>query len=71
MCQNNLTNPQWAVGLASISVDELDGQVQKNNFSYLASIHRDLVEFGLLAGHGAHAVILVSIEEGKAPCSNL
>ena len=35
------------------------------HFSYIAAIQQDVVDFGFLAARGAHAVVLIAIEEGR------
>ena len=40
-------------------------------FQYIAAIQQDVVDFGFLPARGAHAVVLIAIEEGRASWADL
>ena len=68
---DELSHPQWAAGISSIAANEPDFKVQRNMFQYIAAIQQDVVDFGLLPARGAHAVVLIAIEEGRALWADL
>ena len=60
---DELTQPQWTAGITAIAAEEKDPVIQRNMFTYLASILQDTCDFGFKSCLGAHALILSNIED--------
>ena len=57
---DELTQAQWTAGINAIATEENNPVVQRNMFSYLASILQDVCDFGFKSCLGAHALILLN-----------
>ena len=68
---DDLTHPQWVLGLITIASEEVNPRIQSNMFKYLASLQQDVCDFGFQPSKGAHSLILSYIEEGKASWDDL
>ena len=60
---NELTQPKWTAGITAIAAEENNPVVQRNMFTYLASILQDTCVFGFKSCLGAHAFILSNLED--------
>ena len=58
---DELTQSQWTAGITAIAAEEKIPAVQRNMFTYLASILQDVCNFGSCLG--AHALILSNLED--------
>ena len=60
---DELTQPQWTAGITAIAAEEKNPVVQRNMFTYMASIRQDVCDFGFKSCLGAHALILSNLED--------
>ena len=60
---DELTQSQWTAGITAIAAEENIPAVQRNMFTYLASILQDVCDFGFKSCLGAHALILSNLED--------
>ena len=60
---DELNQSEWTAGITAIAADEKNPVVQRNMFSYLASILQDVCDFGFKSCMGAHALILSNLED--------
>ena len=61
----DLTHPQWTAGLTTMAAQESNPLIQKNMFSFIASLLQDVCDVGFTVGKGALALILVMMEESR------
>ena len=64
---DDLTHPQWSVGITFIAAEEADLVIQRHMFKYLAALQEDACDFGYQASKSTFAVLLTSLEESKVP----
>ena len=60
---DELTQAHWIAGITAIAAEEKNTTVQRNMFTYLASILQDVCDFGFKSCLGAHALILSNLED--------
>ena len=60
---DELTQALWTAGITAIAAKENNPAVQRNMFTYLASILQDVCDFGFKSCLGAHALILSNLED--------
>ena len=62
---NQLTHPQWQAGLMNISAMERDPLFHKNMLRHITRLSQDVADCGFRVTRGAHAAVLVALEEGR------
>ena len=60
-----LTQGQWTAGLTNMASKEEDPLIQRNMFALIASLLQDVCDYGFIAGRGALALILTTLESSK------
>ena len=60
-----LTQSQWTAGLTTMAAHETNPQIQRNMFTFIASLLQDVCDVGFAVGRGALALILVMMEESR------
>ena len=62
---DNLTHPQWQAGLMNILAMEGNPLCKKTMLNHITRLSQDVVDCGFRAARGAHAAVLVALEEGR------
>lgn len=62
---DDLSESEWTAGLTAIAAEEPNVTIQMNMIAYLASLLKDVCDFGFKAGRGAHALVCTLLEEGR------
>lgn len=60
---DELSHPQWVVGLVVIQARPPDPTVRDNMGQYLAELFQDVLDFGYNTAKGAYAVVLSAIKK--------
>ena len=62
---DQLTMNEWVAGFCNIVKDEHNVNVKNCMLDYMSKLMEECQDFGWPAAKGAHAVLLVKMEEGK------
>ena len=62
---DQLTHPQWQAGLMNILAMERDPLCHKNMLHHITRLSQDVADCGFRVTRGAHAAVLVALEEGR------
>ena len=62
---DQLTNAQWQAGLMNILAMERNPLCQKTMLKHITRLSQDVVDCGFRVARGAHAAVLVALEEGR------
>ena len=62
---DQLTHPQWQAGLMNILAMERDPLFHRNMLRHITRLSQDVADCGFRVTRGAHAAVLVALEEGR------
>ena len=62
---DQLTHPQWQAGLMNILTMERNPLCRKTMLNHITRLSQDVVHCGFCVAKGAHAAVLVALEEGR------
>ena len=62
---DHLTHPQWQAGLLNILAMERDPLCRNTMLNHITKLAQDVVDCGFRVARGAHAAVLVALEEGR------
>ena len=62
---DQLTHPQWQAGLMNILAMERNPLCHKNMLRHITKLSQDVADCGFRVTRGAHAAVLVALEEGR------
>ena len=62
---DHLTHPQWQAGLMNILAMERNPLCKKTMLNHITRLSQDVVDCGFRVAKGAHAAVLVALEEGR------
>ena len=63
---DQLTQAQWHAGLMNILELQKDPLIKQNMSAHIARLSQDVVDCGYTVAKGAHAAVLIAVEEGRA-----
>ena len=62
---DHLTQAQWQAGLMNVLAMERDPLCRKTMLNHITRLSQDVVDCGFRVARGAHAAVLVALEEGR------
>ena len=63
---DQLNQAQWHAGLMNILEMQKDPLIKQNMSAHIARLSQDVVDCGFAVAKGAHAAVLIAIEDGRA-----